>query len=388
MKLTYTLALGVLATCTFAQVHLPSQSSSPNSNVGINEPNPDARLHISDDIEGESCTPAILIDGNTSNTAPQGPSGPSTEEDGCITPYAMRVFQNNGSTRAQTFDLSVTGHLKMGVGINGITTNTQLSTLSSMGAYGSAGSFLKLYGTDGTNPSLIWKNTNANNQNFEFLTNNNSAIAQRVMSLSPNGEAAIGSINTLANYSLILEDGLVVNEGRTGMGTQNPETALHIVDLTENPNEGPIGQVYGLLIENTGWRNHDYALEIRTGHDKVFTVGNTGTVHIGYGLNWAIPYDASGEYKLYVEDGIRTERVKVDIASENGWADYVFEKDYELMSTEELEAYIKEHKHLPGVPSAKEVVANGIDLAEMNKILLEKIEELTLRVIELEKQTK
>jgi hypothetical protein len=77
--------------------------------------------------------------------------------------------------------------------------------------------------------------------------------------------------------------------------------------------------------------------------------------------------------------------VRVDIANENGWADYVFEEDYVLMPTAELEAYIKEHKHLPGVPSAQEVVEEGIDLAEMNKILLEKVEELTLRVIELEK---
>jgi hypothetical protein len=56
-----------------------------------------------------------------------------------------------------------------------------------------------------------------------------------------------------------------------------------------------------------------------------------------------------------------------------------------MMSTEDLEAYIKKHKHLPGVPSAEEVAKEGLDLGEMNKILLEKVEELTLRVIELEK---
>lgn len=54
------------------------------------------------------------------------------------------------------------------------------------------------------------------------------------------------------------------------------------------------------------------------------------------------------------------------------------------MSLEELEAYIKEHRHLPGVPSADEVAEDGIDLAELNKILLEKIEELTLHIINLE----
>jgi len=80
--------------------------------------------------------------------------------------------------------------------------------------------------------------------------------------------------------------------------------------------------------------------------------------------------------------------VKVDVASDNGWADYVFADDYELMPIDALEAYINEHKHLPGVPSSEEVKREGIDVAEMNKILLEKIEELTLRVIELEKEAK
>lgn len=79
---------------------------------------------------------------------------------------------------------------------------------------------------------------------------------------------------------------------------------------------------------------------------------------------------------------------KADIAKHRGWADYVFDDDYLLMSLSELEEYIKEHKHLPGVPSAATVAEEGIDLAEMNKILLEKIEELTLRVIELEKKIK
>jgi len=73
------------------------------------------------------------------------------------------------------------------------------------------------------------------------------------------------------------------------------------------------------------------------------------------------------------------------IAANNGWADFVFEDDYTLMPVAELEAFIKKYKHLPNVPSAAQVQAEGIDLAEMNAILLRQIEELTLRVIELEK---
>jgi DNA-binding winged helix-turn-helix (wHTH) protein len=60
----------------------------------------------------------------------------------------------------------------------------------------------------------------------------------------------------------------------------------------------------------------------------------------------------------------------------------VFEKDYELPSLEEIKSYIDQHKHLPEVPSAKEMEQNGINLSEMNMILLRKIEELTLHVIQ------
>ena len=88
-------------------------------------------------------------------------------------------------------------------------------------------------------------------------------------------------------------------------------------------------------------------------------------------------------YSLFVKGGIRAERIKLDIASNNGWADYVFDKQYHLMEIHELKEYIKHNKHLPGVPSQEEVKVNGIDVAEMNKILLSKIEELTLYIIEL-----
>ncbi|MEM0942053.1 MAG: helicase associated domain-containing protein [Bacteroidota bacterium] len=63
--------------------------------------------------------------------------------------------------------------------------------------------------------------------------------------------------------------------------------------------------------------------------------------------------------------------------------DYVFEPDYELRSLQETKEYISEYKHLPEIPSAKEMEANGVDLGDMNMRLLKKIEELTLHQIEL-----
>ncbi|MCQ9637844.1 hypothetical protein MP478_00455 [Chryseobacterium sp. WG14] len=120
-------------------------------------------------------------------------------------------------------------------------------------------------------------------------------------------------------------------------------------------------------------------------------VGNNGTIGIG-GFTAQLPADgiaADGQkYKLFVKDGIRTERVKVDIAANNGWADYVFEKDYKLMSLNDLAHFINKNGHLPEVPTTEEAIKNGIELKEMNILLLKKVEELTLHLIDQNSQLK
>lgn len=80
---------------------------------------------------------------------------------------------------------------------------------------------------------------------------------------------------------------------------------------------------------------------------------------------------------------LMAKEVKVTLS---GWPDYVFGEDYKLMSLGETEEYIKENGHLPGVPSAQEVEEEGLSLGEMNARLMQKVEELTLHVIELQKQ--
>ncbi|MDK2773254.1 MAG: hypothetical protein KYX68_13685 [Flavobacterium sp.] len=87
--------------------------------------------------------------------------------------------------------------------------------------------------------------------------------------------------------------------------------------------------------------------------------------------------------ELSVNGLIHTKEVKVDL---QGWPDYVFEENYKLPSLDEVEEYIKEEGHLPNIPSAEEVEENGVQLGEMNKKLLEKVEELTLYIIELRKE--
>ncbi|TMU55660.1 fibronectin type III domain-containing protein [Flagellimonas algicola] len=88
-------------------------------------------------------------------------------------------------------------------------------------------------------------------------------------------------------------------------------------------------------------------------------------------------------YKLAVDGHIRTREIRVD---QDTWPDYVFNKDYDLPTLEEIQEYINIHGHLPNIPSAEEVETNGMAVGEMNKLLLEKIEELTLHVIQLKKE--
>lgn len=91
-------------------------------------------------------------------------------------------------------------------------------------------------------------------------------------------------------------------------------------------------------------------------------------------------------YKLYVDDGILTEKVKVALSGSQDWADYVFANDYQLKPLAEVETFIKENKHLPGVPSAEQLVKEGgIDVNQMFAKQMEKIEELTLYSIQLKK---
>lgn len=86
-----------------------------------------------------------------------------------------------------------------------------------------------------------------------------------------------------------------------------------------------------------------------------------------------------------VDGDIYSKKVKVSLDPGN-WPDYVFEPDFELKPLNEVETFIKTNKHLPDVPSAKEVEAKGLDLGDMDAVLLKKVEELTLYMIEMKKE--
>ncbi len=91
-------------------------------------------------------------------------------------------------------------------------------------------------------------------------------------------------------------------------------------------------------------------------------------------------------YKLFVEQGILTEKVKVAVKDSKDWYDNVFDIDYRLMSLKKLEQFILDNKHLPDMPTTAEVMNEGLDLGKMNGLLLKKVEELTLHMINQQKE--
>ncbi len=122
--------------------------------------------------------------------------------------------------------------------------------------------------------------------------------------------------------------------------------------------------------------NADNALHITNGNAGIMmSFLSNGRVGIGT--------TAPGTYKLAVEGKLGAREVVVTTAP---WADYVFASNYKLRPLSEVARFIQENKHLPEVPTAAEVAQNGNSLAETDAILLRKIEELTLYLIELKKE--
>jgi hypothetical protein len=117
-----------------------------------------------------------------------------------------------------------------------------------------------------------------------------------------------------------------------------------------------------------------------------FKITHDGTVvmynHGGHSL---IAYDNTGAKILQLENSglLRAREVRVD---ETNWPDYVFDKDYKLPKLKDVAKYIDKNHHLPGVPSAAEIESDGLSLGDMQNIQMQKIEELTLYMIEMEKR--
>lgn len=136
---------------------------------------------------------------------------------------------------------------------------------------------------------------------------------------------------------------------------------------------GDYGYAYKAIVNNDlskgiGIYNNAYSKD-------VFTVYGSGKIEVSNSTGEILQLDADGL--------LHARKIRVD---EEIWPDYVFKSDYNLLPLIEVDKYIQANGHLPKVPSEESILQNGVDLGEMNRLLLEKVEELTLYTIEQEKK--
>jgi hypothetical protein len=195
------------------------------------------------------------------------------------------------------------------------------------------------------------------------------------------------------SYYVGNRDGLIVNQVTTGSSNDNFFTLQAYANSTTNYID------FYVVTTNSyaAFAIRSVSIEYSTSVDQLIPITSSTTVPTGtpvaFTINPVMLTDTNGNisiathnsngYKLSVGGNIHAQQVNVDLS---GWSDYVFDKDYHLPTLTETEAYINQNHHLAEIPSAAEITKNGLDLGEMNKMLLKKVEELTLYLIEKDKQ--
>jgi hypothetical protein len=186
-----------------------------------------------------------------------------------------------------------------------------------------------------------------------------------------------------------------------GISTANPMYKLHVEGngyfqkLLSGNSTGSLGAVINGFAKNDLDRLIYLGVKIGSGAESVrFSISNNGNVQIynvasapsltiNNGTGHAVViYDNGGTKILQVEDNglLRTRELRIDATN---WADFVFDESYDLPELNQVAAFIEENHRLPGVPSSEEIKKNGINVAEMHTLQMQKIEELTLYIIEM-----
>lgn len=201
----------------------------------------------------------------------------------------------------------------------------------------------------------------------------------------PNFAGTVEFNNCNLSSKSIQTTGNAIISGNVGIGTDNPMALLSLGSSKANTKLALYengSSIYGMGIQSYQFLFHlgnpaaRFSFYNQAGGNELLTIHGNGNVGIGTENTFG--------FKLAVDGKIICEELKIEM-SEN-WSDYVFDENYNLKSLEEVESFIKANKHLPNVPSAKEVGTNGYNISDMDAKLLEKIEELTLYVIEQNKK--
>lgn len=206
------------------------------------------------------------------------------------------------------------------------------------------------------------------------------------------GAVATGALTTTGNATF---------SGSIGIGTTSPAQKIDI-HIAAGPAFERIksDDAYaGIMIEKGSASQNGYIL-YRTGSTNYWSVGmignndfNISTTYSSSGSKFYI--NSSGQvgigttspatgYRLSVDGKIICEELRVDLST--GWPDYVFGKEYKLMSLKELDSFIQTNGHLPNIPAAAEIQESGLEVGEMQRLMMEKIEELSLYIIEQQKE--
>ncbi len=220
-----------------------------------------------------------------------------------------------------------------------------------------AGANMYLYGGSGVNGGKIGN---------VVLQNDGSSNKGNVLV----GTTTDDGINKLQVYgSIKSSDVMEANSFKINSDPAPSSTGYDI--LTRNTSTGLVEKVASssIAIDQSN-------IVHKSGDEAIFGI-KTFNGNIGIGTT------NPGTYQLAVKGTIKTQAIKVDPTD---WSDYVFYKSYKLPSLKDVESFITEKQHLPDIPSEAEVKKNGIELGEMNSLLLKKIEELTLYMIEKDKQ--
>jgi hypothetical protein len=223
--------------------------------------------------------------------------------------------------------------------------------------------------------------------NSPYLSSTNIPIGRAVLEIA----GAESKIKFLTGVSQTSTDGgsvnlvetATMNGERFGVGITNPKARLDVREKI----------AISRLSDGLAAHTFEYA---GTGDLKINN-GNGGSLIIGSNtISEMARFDATGNlgigaadtkgYKLAVNGDAIATRVVVKLYA--NWPDYVFKPDYKLPPLSMVEQHIKEKGHLPNIPSEKEVADNGIDLGSMSSKLLQKVEELTLYLIDMEKRLK